>query len=335
MNHAMNFEEFLRMTEGKVKVLVSEIPTMLAWLDEAHHDQREWGELRNVFMQRLAPHFPVVFLRTSDYSHEIIITPNGYKGPNRLDYADLAPEKKIGYGDRLTAEHLHDFLSPRILLASESPRRLALLQQILPRNKVQVAVSGLAEDQVENENPIDRVTRLAQEKALKTWEDFRKLPENSDKHNIQIVIGADTEIVLDGKTVMHPTSDRQAKEILSSLSGKEVTAITGYCLLHTRTYTETNTDEVITSHAETQLKIKELTTAEIDQYVQSGEPIGKAGAFGIQGKGALLIERIKGSYSNVVGLPLEQLAKELNDIGTSIWVLDEVSNWTFPTKGKK
>jgi septum formation protein len=84
----------------------------------------------------------------------------------------------------------------------------------------------------------------------------------------------------------------------------------------------------------TQVKFKPLSEEELEQYVRSGEPMGKAGAYGIQGRGAIFIEEIDGSYSNVVGLPLERLSDILDrEFGLPIWDIDEVSSWTVPRNG--
>jgi septum formation protein len=326
MHHAISFEQFLRMTQGKVNVLVSEIPTILAWLNSANHDQYDLSYVRRLATDRLVnAGYPVLFLRTDDYSSELVLSPGGPQEAAELDYPQLAHEVRSGYGDRLTIDHLYQYLSPRILLASQSPRRLALLQQVVAANKVQVAVSGLDEEYQEGELPADRVKRLASGKALRTWQEFQAQRSPREQGFIQVVIGADTEIVLDGRIVGRPSNPEQARQILQSLSGKAHQAITGYALLDTRAARPPVEGCVIT-----EVKFKDLSADEIEQYVQSGEPLGKAGAYGIQGKAALFIEHIRGSYSNVVGLPLERLSDELNRMGLPIWEFDKVTNWAVP-----
>jgi septum formation protein len=319
MNKTFSFADLIKMTQNKVDVLVAEIPTILAWLDEPAHKQNEWPFIRNQIVPQLREHFPVLFLRTSTYSHEIIVSPNRILGPTTLDYSERAIDRRLGYGDEKTACHLYEFLSPRLLLASKSPRRLALLQQIVAENKIEVRTSDIEEPYRDGENPKERVQRLALEKARQV------LSKGEFSPSIEIVIGADTEIVIDEKAIGRPNDDEKARYILGTLSGRTHWAITGIALIDTRNRRE------IVECISTRVKFKTLSEDEIEQYVQSREPIDKAGAYGIQGKGALLIEEIDGSYSNVVGLPLERLSEILDrQFGMPIWDIDKVSNWSHP-----
>ncbi len=124
-----------------------------------------------------------------------------------------------------------------------------------------------------------------------------------------LVIGADTVVVLDGKVLGKPASNEDACEMLAALSGREHRVITGVAVLNTATGAE------LAEAEETAVRFRALTREEIEAYVRSGEPMDKAGAYGIQGKGALLVEGITGCYFNVVGLPLSRLARMLQRAG--------------------
>jgi septum formation protein len=319
MEKALDFGKFSEMTRSKVDVLVAEIPTILAWLNMKDHQQDEWTFISEQVIPALCQDFPIVFLRTSNYSHEIIASPAGISEPIELDYSRRPPAQRLGYADEKTARHLYQFLSPRLLLGSRSPRRYELLKQIVAENKIEVLVSKL-EEPYRNEAPETRVKRLATEKARQILS-----KPNKFSSSIEVVIGADTEIVLNGEALGQPKDDKTARQILKRLSGQTHQAITGLALIDRRSGHE------VVDCVSTQVKFKTLSDDEIEQYIISGEPIGKAGAYGIQGKGALFVEEIDGSYSNVVGLPLERLSEILDqDFGMPIWDIDKVSNWRFP-----
>lgn len=176
--------------------------------------------------------------------------------------------------------------NPAVVLASASPRRRELLAQIgVP---VTVAPADIDESAAPGETPADYVDRLARAKALKVAAD----------HPQALVIGADTTIA-DGKTILGKPDDRaHAIAILQSLAGREH-------LVHTAVAIARGSD-VTSVVATTRVVFRALTLVEIEQYVDSQEPFGKAGAYAIQGLGAVLVSRIDGSYSNVVGLPLAE-----------------------------
>jgi septum formation protein len=332
MDKAFDFAEFVRLTQRRVDVLVAEIATLVPWTGEGNWHENNWDYIREHLLPLLHQHFPTVFLRTSTYTHEIISSPSGIHGPEELDYARLPVEQRLGYADALTARHLYDYMSPRLLLASASPRRFELLKQIVAANKVEVQVSDHKEEYVEGEPPIKRVQRLALEKARQV------LAAKNFSPSIEIIIGADTEIVLQNEQgldeeVGHPHNAAEAREALRKLAGKTHQAITGLALIGTRLDPATGGHKEKATVVSTQVTFRNLSDTEIEEYVQSGEPINKAGAYGIQGKGALLIERIEGSYSNVVGLPLECLSAVLSQgFGLPIWDIDKVSHWTFSTR---
>jgi septum formation protein len=145
------------------------------------------------------------------------------------------------------------------------------------------------------ETPEAYVRRLAEEKAEAAW-------ENAD----EIVLGADTVVVLDQDVLEKPKDPADARRMLERLSGREHTVITGICLRHP---TGSEVD-----HVSTAVRFLPLTAAEIDAYVASGEPMDKAGAYAIQGLASKFVERIDGCFFNVVGLPVSRVYRYLRDL---------------------
>ena len=187
----------------------------------------------------------------------------------------------------------------KLILASASPRQLELLLQIFPTIPIEVLVSEQEESFEENENPVELVSRLALAKAKDVASKY-----SGDRFDV-LVIGADTEIVLDGKVLGKPENDSAAETMLYSLSGRIHEAITGFAIVDPKTRMH------FVDVSSTEVRFKKLSQKTIASYISTGEPIGKAGAYGIQGQGAILIDSIKGSYSNVMGLPLERLSESL------------------------
>lgn len=186
-----------------------------------------------------------------------------------------------------------------VYLASQSPRRRELLTQIGIAHRV-LAVD-IDESQHSDESPADYVQRLAREKAAAGWQHIldHRLPQAP-------VIGADTAVVIDGDILGKPTDAANAKAILQRLSGRNHEVMTGVAV-HAA-----DVAQVIVSC--TRVWFRALDDAEIEDYWASGEPRDKAGAYGIQGLAAKFIERIDGSYSGVVGLPLFETAQLLQHL---------------------
>ncbi len=183
---------------------------------------------------------------------------------------------------------------PKIYLASKSPRRLKLLQQL--NLNVTVHAVEVDEEFFENELPRDAVQRVA------------KLKLESAKANIQqgIIISADTTVVIDNHSIAKPIDTQDAFNILRKLSGREHTVFTGFAIFNT-----CNKKEIVEVEA-TQVYFRELTDDEIWNYIATGSPMDKAGAYGIQDDfGAVFIKKISGCYYNVVGLPLASLYSNL------------------------
>ncbi len=187
-----------------------------------------------------------------------------------------------------------------IILASASPRRKELLQKI--GLKFEVDVSNCAEQIDSVSEPEELVRRISIEKAKAV----------ASRHKNAVIIAADTIGVIGEKLLGKPHSTAEARKMLGQISGKSHLVITGFTVL------DTATDKTITKTVTTKVYIKNLTQAEIDAYVETGEPLDKAGAYGIQGLGAVIVEKIEGDYYNVVGLPLNALAEVLKEFGISV-----------------
>jgi septum formation protein len=184
-------------------------------------------------------------------------------------------------------------MGKKIILASASPRRRELLRQI--GLNFEVIPSEIEEDIIRGEEPRNHVLRLARLKAK----------EVGRRQNSAIVVGADTVVVLDGRILGKPESEKEAFDMLTLLSGREHRVLTGFCVLDTSNGTEQ------CEAVESWVRFKSLSPEEIKGYIKTREPMDKAGAYAVQGKGSYMIQEIKGSYTNVVGLPLCELVEVL------------------------
>ncbi|MFO7526103.1 MAG: Maf family protein [Ignavibacteriaceae bacterium] len=182
----------------------------------------------------------------------------------------------------------------KITLASKSPRRRKLLKQL---NISFGSISVETDERVKkNEKPANSVKRISNEKLLKA----REIVING------IIITADTIVVLNKKVIGKPKNKKDAFNILKALSGKIHTVYTGYSIFNC------STNKQITDFEKTKVKFRVLSDQEILEYINSGSPMDKAGAYGIQDDfGAVFIEKINGCYYNVVGLPLAKLYHSL------------------------
>lgn len=180
-----------------------------------------------------------------------------------------------------------------IILASASPRRLELARQVGIDPKIMA--SEINEDW-DGKLP---GREFAQQLAL------RKAEACANKVWDGIIISADTVVAREGRIYGKPENQAEAREMLRSLSGKTHQVITGVAVW------ECPEGKYVLDYEETKVVFKELTEQEICAYVSRGESLDKAGGYGIQGKGALLVEKIEGDYFNVVGLPLQKLNKML------------------------
>ncbi|MDD6702952.1 MAG: Maf family protein [Clostridiaceae bacterium] len=180
-----------------------------------------------------------------------------------------------------------------IILASASPRRSELMT--LAGFRFDVICADIDEIVPEKALPQEVVMSLALQKAQAVAKDHRK----------SAVVGSDTVVALDGKILGKPRSEKEAAEMLRSLSGRIHKVFTGVAII---------CGEKVTSFfEETEVEFYPLTDQEILDYVATGEPMDKAGAYGIQGRGAVLVKRINGDYFNVMGLPISKVYRELKD----------------------
>ena len=181
---------------------------------------------------------------------------------------------------------------PPIILASASPRRHELLRKM----GVPFSILALDTDETVSGLPEERVRVLAERKA-------RAVADTLDEG---LVIGADTLVALGRESLGKPEDDADARRMLRALSGKTHQVYTGVCLLDAAT----GRCEVRVERSD--IAVRDLTDEEIDAYVRTGEPRGKAGAYAIQGLGGALIAGYEGSYDNIVGLPTEMLREMLD-----------------------
>ncbi len=193
-----------------------------------------------------------------------------------------------------------------IILASTSPRRVDLMNQV--HLKVEIQAPNVDEAPQPGEKPIQLVGRLAQEKA----ESIKKFAKR--KYSTCLVIAADTIVVSpDGAKILgKPENSSEARKMLLLLAGKTHTVFTGYCILLVSR--RQGLEKKMTRVVKSKVTMRSLTQKMIEAYISTGEPMDKAGAYGAQGLGTALIEKIEGSYTNVVGLPLSQMLTDLQKI---------------------
>ena len=191
---------------------------------------------------------------------------------------------------------------PRVILASASPRRLDLLRQVgiepeIEPSHVEEVITSTVPDQV--------VMELSRQKA----EDIAALHTGEDA----IVIGADTVVAYDGKILGKPKDEADAVRMIRSFQGKVHQVYTGVTLVFCGKAAENAAEQwkTITFAEKTEVFVCSMTEQQIKDYVKTGEPMDKAGAYGIQGRFAVWVKGISGDYNNVVGLPLGRVCREL------------------------
>ncbi|NCN21905.1 septum formation protein Maf [Candidatus Falkowbacteria bacterium] len=188
----------------------------------------------------------------------------------------------------------------KIILASSSPRRKELFEKL--RLPFTIEASDYEEDMTLKIPPLKLAKTLSCGKALAV----------ARKHQSGIVIGADTFVVFDNHLLGKPKSEAEAVKMLTKLSGKRVDILTGLTIINIASGKKVSITDI------TKVYIKKLSKQEIDNYVMSGEPMDKAGAFAIQGLGAVIIKKIEGDFMGAMGLPLFALAKELKKLGIDV-----------------
>jgi septum formation protein len=186
---------------------------------------------------------------------------------------------------------------PPIFLASGSPRRKKLLEQLNLNFKV-ITVE-VNEERQGSESPVSMVKRLADMKL----DSAKKLVAKG------VIITADTIVVLDNEIIGKPRDESDAKKILKKLSDNTHTVYTGFAMFNSAN------DKKITDYEKTRVTFRKLSSEEIDNYIKSGSPMDKAGAYGIQDDfGAVFVKKIVGDYYNVVGLPIAKVYSHLLEV---------------------
>lgn len=193
--------------------------------------------------------------------------------------------------------------APQIYLASASPRRQELLRQM--GIEFETLPSNVLETRAPGEAPEVYVQRVAADKArfVAHLVATRGMPARP-------VLGADTEVLLDGVILGKPADAEHAAGMLRLLSGRAHQVLSGVCVIHAGV-----THEAL---SESRVTFAELNEADLAAYVATGEPLGKAGGYAIQGRGAAFIERLEGSYSGVMGLPIFETARLLRAAGIAL-----------------
>ncbi len=187
----------------------------------------------------------------------------------------------------------------KLILASQSPRRKSLLEKA--GFKFTILPANISETPNKNLNLDDQILQIALEKAEACLSQNNYL-----KSQNYLVLSADTMVIVDGVPYGKPSDREEAARFLRLLSGRGHLVKTGICLLNCRTFEQSK--EITT----TEVYFRNLVEAEIQEYISSGEPMDKAGAYGIQGLGGTFIEKFVGPFDNVVGLSMESLNKLLD-----------------------
>ncbi len=177
------------------------------------------------------------------------------------------------------------------VLASQSPRRKQLLEQA--GLSFRIIPSEVEEIVKDTDTPEEVVASLSHQKATDVF----------SRHSDQLILGADTIVAIDDKILGKPVNKQEAKEMLQQLSGRDHYVLTGVTLL-------SETKEM-TFVEKTHVQFYPLTSEEITDYIDSGEPFDKAGGYGIQGLGSTLVEKINGDYFTIVGLPIAKVVRAL------------------------
>lgn len=192
-------------------------------------------------------------------------------------------------------------MKQKIILASTSPRRKGILQQM-----------GIDFKVIPSNYEEDMTIRLSPKKLAKTLA-YGKAKDVADKVNEGIVIGIDTFLVYGGKKLGKPKTKADAYKMLKKFSGNTVKVYSGVALINAKTRQEIKDCEV------SKFRLKKISDKEINNYIKVGEPLDKAGAIAIQGLGAIFVREIKGCYSNIVGFPIYNIYKNLQKMNVNIF----------------
>ncbi len=187
-----------------------------------------------------------------------------------------------------------------VILASASPRRKRLLKLLGLEFRI------IPSDIPEKLNPRYKPKRQAEILSL------QKARAVAAKQNNALVIGADTLVIIDMEVIGKPKDAKDARRILKKLSGRTHSVITGFTII------DTASKKTVSKSVETKIRFKKLNDREIKNYVEKEKPFDNAGAYMIQERGSVLVEKIEGDYFNVVGLPLHRLSEELKKFGVYV-----------------
>ena len=189
----------------------------------------------------------------------------------------------------------------KIILASGSPRRKELLLQI---GIVPEIIVSHVEEKITSDVPAEVVMSLAEQKAVDV---AKEMPEGT------VTLGSDTVVAADGKILGKPKSHEEAYEMIRRLAGRSHQVYTGVCLV--KKGPEGEADTVVSFYDETDVNVSPMTEKEIREYADSEEPMDKAGSYAVQGFFARYIDGLKGSYANVMGLPVHLVYQKLKKLG--------------------
>lgn len=184
----------------------------------------------------------------------------------------------------------------KLILASTSPRRAQILERENMRFKV-ISPDNVDEEKTSSD-PVDHVLELSR----------RKVESVSGKVKEGLILGADTVVVLNGEILGKPNDEQEAQRILKKLSGRTHRVYTGLSLM------DKTSGRILSAYDCTVVEFNELDQEEIESYIATGEPMDKAGAYGIQGMGSFLVDQIKGNLDNVIGLPMQKFRELLKKI---------------------
>lgn len=198
-------------------------------------------------------------------------------------------------------------MAGKIILASQSPRRRELLEQVGITFEV---VPSVVEEKITKDHPVEIVIELSAQKALDVGNSEQNYALCGD-----VVIGADTVVAIDGKIMGKPGNREEAIGMLNRLQGRTHSVFTGVTLYHK----DPVNPESVSFAKETKVTFYPMSPEEIEAYVDTGEPMDKAGAYGIQGLSAVFVEKIDGDYNNVVGLPVGAVYQELKERRWIAW----------------
>lgn len=201
--------------------------------------------------------------------------------------------------DDLPSSRIEHMITQKLILASKSPRRAEILRAVGWR--FESIAANIDETREQDEDAVSYVKRLAKTKAEK----IRAHVVNGT------VLGADTTVVVNGEILEQPHDADDARRMLYLLNNKWHEVLTGVALISDGN----GNDSVLVDHELTRVRFGEMSDAEIDWYISTGEPFGKAGAYGIQGHAALFIEEVQGDYFNIVGLPIRLVYELVNKAG--------------------